>query len=280
MEIPNAFAITNDVWMVPCRIAPNKRLFKPINRPLDQFKELDVKKTRNTWSEVEDNLLKEIISSKGERSWACIAKEINIKLYKSFSVRSGKQCRERWFNQLNPLLNKSQFTQEEDDLLISYQKVLGNKWSQISSLFPGRTENQMKNRWKILKKKIFGLHVKAENAEIGHQIMNKEYNNEKVCELSAEGSPYSLDDIDNSFSSKLKDKELPSQHLLSIGDISPVVFEDKKENFQFSSFMNYMKVEGIEEIARNNFNVCENEDLASENDESFIWDEKNEVFKV
>lgn len=276
MEFPKAFAITNDVWMVPCRIAPSKRLFKPINRPLEQFEVPDSKKTRNTWSEVEDSILKEIINSKGERSWACIAKEINIKLYKSFPVRSGKQCRERWFNQLNPLLNKSPFSQEEDELLMQNQKILGNKWSQIALMFPGRTENQMKNRWKILKKKVFCDPSKPERIVIENQIMIKEYKNEKICELNVEGSPYSLDDIDNSFDIDGNERDLSSSNFFNIGDISPVFRPDAKGNLVCGGFSGCMKVEGIDK----KIELSGIEDFYSENGENFEWDDKNEVFNA
>ena len=39
---------------------------------------------------------------------------------------------------------------EEDTFLINEQARLGNKWSKISSMLEGRTENAVKIRWKSL----------------------------------------------------------------------------------------------------------------------------------
>lgn len=41
--------------------------------------------------------------------------------------RLGKQCRERWFNHLDPSINKGPWTHAEDHLLVEAQQLLGNK---------------------------------------------------------------------------------------------------------------------------------------------------------
>lgn len=52
--------------------------------------------------------------------------------------RIGKQCRERWFNHLDPELKKSPWTEEEDEILISTQVIVGNSWSRVANYLPGR----------------------------------------------------------------------------------------------------------------------------------------------
>lgn len=42
--------------------------------------------------------------------------------------RSGKQIRERWFNILNPQINKSKWTEEEEKLLFQLYQKFGPKW--------------------------------------------------------------------------------------------------------------------------------------------------------
>ena len=42
--------------------------------------------------------------------------------------RKGKQCRERWQNQLDPTVKKGPWSEEEDEILIAAQKKHGNKW--------------------------------------------------------------------------------------------------------------------------------------------------------
>ncbi|CAN0592932.1 unnamed protein product [Laminaria digitata] len=64
-----------------------------------------------------------------------------------FPGRSGKQCRERWLNHLDTRVRKSAWTGGEDVVLCEAQGRLGNKWSEISKLLPGRAENAVKNRY-------------------------------------------------------------------------------------------------------------------------------------
>jgi len=48
------------------------------------------------------------------------------------------QCRERWFNHLDPALKKGGWTEEEDAILVDAQMKWGNSWTKIAKLLPGR----------------------------------------------------------------------------------------------------------------------------------------------
>jgi len=65
----------------------------------------------------------------------------------SLDGRTGKQCRERWTNHLNPGIKKGNWTDEEDRIIIEKQAELGNQWSKITEYLQGRTDNAVKNRW-------------------------------------------------------------------------------------------------------------------------------------
>ena len=67
--------------------------------------------------------------------------------------RNSRQCRERWMHYLDPQINNSPFSSSEDQLIISKFNEFGPKWVMITKFFHGRTDQQLKNRFQVLKRK-------------------------------------------------------------------------------------------------------------------------------
>ena len=123
------------------------------------------------WSKAEDELLLSLIQEK--RRWKECAAHINATMYGNLQVRSGKQCKERWTNHLNPAINKGRWTLQEDRRLMEAFLDVGNHWSLIAKRLDNRTENSVKNRVKSLLQaelKSFGV---AERTLAARRIVSR-----------------------------------------------------------------------------------------------------------
>ena len=67
--------------------------------------------------------------SHGKAKWSEIAESI--------PGRNGKQCRERWRNQLDDSINTEPWSEQEDRVLLEAHHRMGNKWSEICKLLDG-----------------------------------------------------------------------------------------------------------------------------------------------
>jgi len=141
-------------------------------------------KRRAPWNKKEDDAIIELVNKYGTTNWTIIANEMAV-MNKS-KQRNGKQCRERWHNHLDPIVNKDNWTEEEENILFNKHQEYGNKWSDISKYLPGRTDNSIKNHFysklrkfirKILKQ------INKENLLKNNGIDFYKYNSDKVYKL-------------------------------------------------------------------------------------------------
>ncbi|KAL4981873.1 hypothetical protein BDW68DRAFT_192616 [Aspergillus falconensis] len=101
---------------------------------------------KGPWTEAEDARLRKAIERHGTK-WAVVASVVGTRL--------PDQCSKRWSHAINPDIDHSPWTPQEDELLIHYVRKHGHYWQQIVSLyFPGRTSLAAKNRYHILQRRL------------------------------------------------------------------------------------------------------------------------------
>jgi hypothetical protein len=92
------------------------------------------------WSKHEDELLLSIVQSMSwPMKWTVVAQRL--------PGRTGKQCRERYVNHLNPRLKVSDWNLVEDATIFHLYNSIGSHWAKMSKVIPGRTDNGIKNRF-------------------------------------------------------------------------------------------------------------------------------------
>lgn len=115
-------------------------------------KSKNMKKThKNTFSAEEDRYLLSLVESFGENDWGIVSKFMNQMNYD----KNIRQCRDRYYHYLDPKVDQlNLWTNEEDELLLAKVEIEGKKWKSFETLFKGKTEVSIRNRYnKLIRKK-------------------------------------------------------------------------------------------------------------------------------
>ena len=173
------------------------------------------------WKREEDELLLQAVEEFGMKRWHLVAQRI--------PNRTRKQCRERYCNHLDPEIVKVPWSEKEDQILKEAKLMYGNRWTLIKAKLPGRTANQVKNRY-------FAKFSDLEKKECSHLKMNVKVNEMKDLN--------NLKDFNN-FSDLNEMKEMKDfNHLNNVKDLKQLnEINEMKDlnNFSYVKDLNEMK---------------------------------------
>lgn len=100
-----------------------------------------------TWTKEEDAILLSMVQNmRMPMKWSIVAQ--------SMPDRTGKQCRERYVNHLNPRLKSADWNPNEDATIFHLYNSVGSQWAKMSKMIPGRTDNGIKNRFHNLRRQL------------------------------------------------------------------------------------------------------------------------------
>ncbi|KAI8050202.1 hypothetical protein BDF22DRAFT_657239 [Syncephalis plumigaleata] len=109
------------------------------------FHSLDPSRRKGSWTQKEDLLLREAHARFGEQ-WSRVAELV--------PGRTDDQCSKRWRESLDPAIDRSEWTEAEDQDLLRLVGELGSQWQRIAEHFPGRPGLHCRNRWRKLCRNI------------------------------------------------------------------------------------------------------------------------------
>ena len=126
------------------------------------------KMVHKRFTEEEDNKLRDLVQKYGENQWLMISSRMG--------TRNSRQCKDRWLQYLSPKSNLTPWTPEEEELLLKLSEQYKGKWLEITKMFPGRSYNQVKNKWKTLERRKKAAEINSYNIPLKSLLMqNKLY---------------------------------------------------------------------------------------------------------
>jgi hypothetical protein len=118
---------------------------------------------KRKFTQEEDNFLAYLVRLHGSSNWRAVASQMR--------GRNVRQCRERWKYYLEPSINKGDWMEAEDELLVVKYHEIGPKWAQIAAFFASRTDIDLKNRFQRIQRVMKKVeHSPAQSPADPHRI--------------------------------------------------------------------------------------------------------------
>lgn len=141
---------------------------------MQQIQQQEQHTTRNPFSDEEDQIIlslaKKYTDNNQDINWNAISQNL--------PNRNVRQCKDRYYNYLNPSKNQGDFTKEEINIIIDNYIKHGPKWSFITRNFlPNRTRNRVKNLFVSINLSGVDLTNPIEREEIIQKILSKHSRN-------------------------------------------------------------------------------------------------------
>jgi len=113
---------------------------------------------RMQWTKNYDEHLMLLVKEYKKKGWP----KISLSMSKKFPEArfTSKKCQARWKSSINPELKRTYLSDSEELLLTAYHSSYKNKWPEISSHFPQRHNNILRNTfYSMLRKLVKRIHL-------------------------------------------------------------------------------------------------------------------------
>lgn len=151
---------------------------------------------RHKFSKPEDERLTDLVYQYGTKKWRTIASLMED--------RTPRQCRERWkyYLSLGENINvNDNWSQEDDDLLLSLYDKYGSRWSSMIGYFKNQTVVSLKNRYnKLQRKSRKQKNIEISNRRLGGEADQKEYcfSSQNIASTNSDANEEVIQNTDSS----------------------------------------------------------------------------------
>lgn len=255
------------------------------------------KTKRLLFTERENIIIKECVRVFGE-DWDAISLRL--------PGRTPKQIHDRYINYLRNGLKRDPWTKQEDEILIKMYKAIGPKWTKMMVHLPGRSGNDIKNRWHkhLFKKTIKTKNEKQEsnndfvfddnnisisdksNSNLMNNNDSSSYINDNLAQKSSTQSPQIFNKMNDQYKNEIDQNKMSSnQHYHA--KLQKDDFEKKNINIlsqnEFSNSHNQKNLENQAQMSIKIINKVEikqeNKVLNGKNSQNNVQDIISAIFK-